>query len=176
MAVADRLASALDRRPDARHDALMWEGRSLDAAVRLAIQDADPPWQDTGLGSRFTRTDGTGGIHLPFPAPQSAANVPSAVVWGGPRGYEHLHWKAEFTADCPNSLVVAALSQVIEPQTADRLFGQVPAANRAQALIAPRPDRPAAATAHGHHRPGGGAQPAHPAGGSAPASGERRHR
>ncbi|MFD7730451.1 DUF317 domain-containing protein [Kitasatospora phosalacinea] len=174
MAVADQLTSSLDHHPDARHDALLWEGRPRDAAVHFALQDADPPWRETGLGNRFTRADGTGGIHLPVQVTGSAVTVPGAVVWGGPRGYDHLRWQAEFTPRCPNSIVVAALNEIIDPQAAERLRGQVPAAHLPQVRIGARPARPAAATAHGQHRPASSPLPAPASLDPAPPGGERR--
>ncbi|WP_303392142.1 DUF317 domain-containing protein [Kitasatospora sp. NA04385] len=176
MAVADHLTSSLDHHPDARYDALLWEGRPLDAAVHLTVEDADPPWRETALGSDFTRADGTGGIHLPVQVSGSAVTVPGAVVWGGPRGYEHLRWQAEFTTHCPNALVIAALTEVVEPQPAERLRGQVPAAHVPQVRIGARPTRSAAATAHGLHRPSEGTTPAPAATDPPSPGGERRHR
>ncbi|MFJ4676848.1 DUF317 domain-containing protein [Kitasatospora sp. NPDC088783] len=169
-------ATAPDRPSDAPREAPPRKEHSPDAAARLARLETDPAWRETGLGSGFTRTDGTGGIHLPVQGPGSTAAVPGAVVWGGPRGYEHLRWRAEFTAECPNSLVIAALNEVIEPQPAERLLGQVPAANMTQVRIGARPARPAAATAHGHHRPTGSNPPSPTPADPAPPGGEHRRR
>nr|WP_267884962.1 DUF317 domain-containing protein [Kitasatospora phosalacinea] len=161
--------------PDSPPDALLRDEDSPGAATRLAHLEANPPWR-TELGNRFTRPDGTGGIHLPVQVTGSTAAVPGAVLWGGPRGYEQLRWKAEFSAGCPAALVVAALNELVEPQPAERLRGQVPAAHVPQVRIEARPTRCSAATAHGHHRPSSGIPPAPASTDPAPPGGERRHR
>ncbi|MGA5704503.1 DUF317 domain-containing protein [Peterkaempfera bronchialis] len=150
MAVAHRLTSALDSTSRTAGEDLLWGRHPYEDAIRYAVEGAEVSWQQAVDSDLWHRADGTAAIipasHDPW-APGVADSV--TTLWGGPSGSDQDRWMAVFTANTPTGLIVAALDEVVEPIPADREFGQVPAANRAQVQIEARRTRAATATACG---------------------------
>nr|BEK67577.1 hypothetical protein KPHV_48040 [Kitasatospora purpeofusca] len=166
--VAERLSHALTATSETVRDELLWGRRSLDNTIAADLEAADKPWtRETspvhGVYS-CTRPDVTAGIAVNHNIGDIRGIGPTVTVWGGPRGYPGERWHAAFTGHTPNALISAALDEVVNPLPALRQRLQIPAANRTQVHLEPRPRR--------NLPPGTGQQPANKDQGEAPAEPE----
>ncbi|WP_030458898.1 DUF317 domain-containing protein [Kitasatospora sp. NRRL B-11411] len=144
-AVAARLSHALTATTETVRDELLWGRRSLDNTIAADLEAADEPWsRETspihGVYS-CTRPDATAGIAVNHNIGDIRGIGPTVTVWGGPRGYPSERWHAVFAGHTPSALISAALDEVVNPLPALRQRLQIPAANRTQVHLEPRPRR-----------------------------------